>query len=77
MSPETKIWWELGRALRISILELSEYEERWFVSQERQTLEIMYNWQRDKREEQATIKCLLEACDKVNLGGDKSIRVLF
>ena len=43
MSPETNSWWELGRALHISILELSEYEEGWFVSQERQTLEIMYN----------------------------------
>ena len=43
MSPEANIWWELGRALHISIPELSEYEERCFVSQERQTLEIMYN----------------------------------
>ena len=57
-------------ALHISILELSEYEEGWFVSQERQTLEIMYNC----NGEWATMKCLLEASDKVKLGGDKSIR---
>ena len=38
-------WWELGRAFFISIPELSEYEERWFDSWERQTLEIIYSWQ--------------------------------
>ena len=60
-------WWELGVALDRSIPALSEYDESGF-SKERRTREIIYNWQRDKGD-LATIGCLLEACNKVEVGG--------
>ena len=61
-------WWELAVALGLTISALYEYDER-RISLERRTREVIYDWQRDKGDH-ATVGCLLEACDKVKMGGE-------
>lgn len=62
-------WRELGRALGFEDVELYEYDASRFLTMREKAHQIVCNWMR-RDGEAATVGRLLEACDKVGVGGN-------